>query len=122
MKFNLFIFFILFSHFLEAGEVSSLLFNGNCLTCHRETKTESAPSVVEFKKRYINAFSNREDFINYMSEWVQHPKEETSLMHDAIKKHGLMPDLGFDIETLKEISAYIYDTDFNSRGGRYWSK
>jgi hypothetical protein len=43
-------------------------------------------------------------------------------MHDAIKKHGLMPDLGFDKETLRDISAYIYETDFTKRGGRYWSK
>lgn len=122
MKFNLFIFFILFYHLLEANEVSSLLFNGNCLTCHKETKTESAPSVVEFKKRYMNAFSKKEDFVSYMSEWVEHPKEDTSLMRDAIKKHGLMPDLGFDKETLREISVYIYETDFTKRGGRYWSK
>lgn len=122
MRFNLSIFFMLFYHLLEANDVSSLLFNGNCITCHKETKTESAPSVVEFKKRYMNAFKDREDFINYMSEWVQQPKEETSLMRDAIKKHGLMPDLGFDIETLRDISAYIYDTNFTTRGGRYWNK
>lgn len=122
MKFSLSILFILSFYSLEADDISSLLFNGNCLTCHKETKTVSAPSVVEFKKRYISAFKNKEDFVNYMSEWVRNPNKETSLMHDAIKKHGLMPDLGFDEETLRDISAYIYETDFTKRGGRYWSK
>lgn len=121
MKLNLLILISLF-YSLQADELGSLLFNGNCLTCHKETQTISAPSVVEFKNRYVNAFKNKEDFVNYMSEWVEHPNKETSLMHDAIKKHGLMPDLGFDKETLRDIAAYIYETDFTKRGGRYWSK
>ena len=64
------------------------------------------------KKSYITAFPKREDFVNYMSEWVIHPKEETSIMLEAIEKYELMPELGFDIDTLKIISEYIYDTDF----------
>ena len=107
---------------LKADNNSSLLFNGNCITCHKETKTISAPSVVEFKKRYMSAFGKKEEFVDYMSTWIQDPKQETSLMQDAIKKHGLMPHLGFDKETSRDISAYVYETDFNKRGGRYWSK
>ena len=107
---------------LHANDMSSLLFNGNCITCHKETKTISAPSVIKFKAVYKDAFSTKEEFVNYMSTWVQNPKKETSLMHDALKKHGLMPHLGFDIETLRDISAYIYETDFTTRGGKYWSK
>jgi len=47
-----------------------------------------------------------------MSKWVKKPNGKTSLMDDAIKKHGLMPELAFDLSTLKEITEYIYDTDF----------
>ena len=112
----------IFTNFLHADAISSLLFNGNCITCHKETKTISAPSVVEFKTAYKNAFEKKEDFINYMSIWVLNPKKETSLMQSSIKKHGLMPNLGFDLATLKDISAYIYETDFKLRGGRYWQK
>jgi hypothetical protein len=36
-------------------------------------------------------------------------------MLDAIEKHELMPELGFDIETLKTISEYIYETDFTQK-------
>lgn len=101
---------------LDAKEMGELYFSGNCVTCHHPTKTISAPSVVEFKKRYINAFSDKKEFVNYMSKWVLKPTEKGSLMHDAIQKHGLMPELGFDEETLREIASYIYDTDFTKKG------
>ncbi|MGB5963959.1 MAG: cytochrome C, partial [Sulfurimonadaceae bacterium] len=57
----------------------------------------------------------KEDFVKYMSTWVQHPNEETSIMRDAIEKHELMPELAFDLETLKTIAAYIYETDFTKK-------
>ena len=107
---------------LSANDMSLLPFNGNCITCHKETTTESAPSVIDFKKAYKNAFANKDDFIEYMATWVENPNQKASLMHDAIKKHGLMPHLGFDKDMLIDISSYIYDTDFEKRGGRYWKK
>ena len=33
-----------------------------------------------------------------------------------------MPHLCYDEDIIKDITAYIYDTDFTTRGGRYWSK
>ena len=117
-----FFFLILLALNLIANDMSSLLFNGNCITCHKETQTISAPSVVKFKKAYKDAFENKEDFIEYMSTWVANPNKETSLMHASIKKHGLMPHLGFDKEMIRDIASYIYDTDFKKRGGRYWTK
>jgi len=97
---------------LQADNFKSLLFSGNCVTCHLENKSLSAPSIMEIQKRYKSAFPNKKEFVNYMSRWVQYPKKETSLMDDAIKKYKLMPELGFDLSTLEEISEYIYDTDF----------
>lgn len=47
-----------------------------------------------------------------MSKWVQYPKKETSIMKDAIIKYELMPELGFDLDTLEQISEYIYESDF----------
>jgi len=122
MHLKYFILFLILIPNLQADDNSSLLFNGNCITCLKETKSTSAPSVVEFKQRYKSAFTKKNNFVYYMSKWVVSPNKETSLMQDAIKKYGLMPHLGYDIQTLKNISAYIYETDFTSRGGRYWSK
>lgn len=98
--------------YLHASSAGELYFSGNCVTCHHPTKTISAPSVAEFKKRYKSAFADKKEFVNYMSKWVLKPTEKGSLMQDAIQKHGLMPELGFDEETLREIAAYLYDTDF----------
>lgn len=112
---RLFVVMFLLMANLFAGKYSSLLFHGNCITCHFETKTVSAPSVIEFKKNYLRAFPKKEDFVKYMSAWVIKPNEETSIMLDAIKKHGLMPELGYDMDTLKEIAEYIYETDFTKK-------
>jgi len=103
---------LLLSFNLQATNYDALLFHGNCTTCHFETEAVSAPSVVEFRARYISAFPNKKEFVDYMAKWVHQPHEETSLMHDAIEKYGLMPELAFDLETLKSISNYIYETDF----------
>jgi hypothetical protein len=98
---------------LWASDFGSMLFHGNCVTCHFETKAVSAPSMVQIREKYMTAFSKKEDFVKYMSTWVKDPKEETSIMLDAIKKYELMPYLHFDLESLEEISAYIYETDFS---------
>ncbi len=108
--------------FVYADNMSSLLYSGNCITCHKDTKEESAPSMQEVRKRYKDAFSNKEDFVSYMSKWVANPDEKSSLMVDSIEKHGLMPELGFDEDMLRDITGYIYDTDFKTNGGRYWNK
>ena len=107
--------FLLLTLQLQATNYDALLFHGNCTTCHFENETVSAPSVVAFRARYLSAFAEKKDFVDYMATWVEHPREETSLMHDAIDKHGLMPELAFDIETLRSIASYIYDTDFSKK-------
>ncbi|MBC8238141.1 MAG: cytochrome C [Helicobacteraceae bacterium] len=107
--------FLAFTSLLTAGDNRSLLFHGNCVTCHHEQMSISAPSTNEIKKHYLQAFPQREDFVSFMSEWVLEPKEETSIMLDAIAKYELMPLLGFDKETLKDIAGYIYDTEFSKK-------
>ena len=47
-----------------------------------------------------------------MSKWITKPNKETSIMLQSVNKHELMPELGYDESVLREISAYIYDTDF----------
>ena len=97
---------------LNAGNIGSLLFHGNCITCHFETKDDSAPSIMSVRENYLRAFPKKENFTDYMSKWVLEPNAEGSLMLDAIKKYELMPMLGYEESTLKIIAEYIYDTDF----------
>jgi cytochrome c551/c552 len=98
--------------FLFADDMGGLLFHGNCITCHYETEEKSAPSMMEVRQRYLQAFPEKKDFVKYLSEWVHKPSEEHSIMLDAIKKHGLMPQLAYEKDVLREIAGYIYETDF----------
>jgi hypothetical protein len=106
--------FLFFISSLNASD-AALLFHGNCVTCHNETKSISAPSIIEVRKHYLMAFPKKKDFVNYMSKWVLNPNAQTSIMLHAIKKYELMPQLAFQEDVLKEISAYIYETDFEKK-------
>ncbi|MCD6191511.1 MAG: cytochrome C [Sulfurimonas sp.] len=68
--------------------------------------------MLSVRENYLRAFPKRKDFIEYMSQWVIEPNAETSIMLDAIKKYKLMPLLGYEVTTIEDIAAYIYDTDF----------
>ena len=108
----LFTFFLSITH-LSAADMRALLFQGNCVTCHVKDRAHSAPSMMEVKNTYKSAFTTKEEFVNYMSQWIKKPNADTSLMSEAIQKYELMPELGYDLETLQDISSYIYDTDFS---------
>ena len=95
-----------------ADDIGGLLFHGNCVTCHYELEEKSAPSMMEVRKRYLQAFPDKKEFVKYLSEWVHHPSKERSIMQDAIEKHDLMPQLAYEKEVLEDIAAYIYETDF----------
>jgi hypothetical protein len=95
--------------------MGSLLFNGNCTTCHFERKDLSAPAMIRVKEHYLKAFPEKKEFVKYLSQWVVDPNEESSIMQGAIKKYGIMPHLGYEKEVVEEIAAYIYDTNFKKK-------
>lgn len=74
---------------------------------------------MEIREKYLSAFADKEDFVDYMSTWVKEPKQETSLMLDAIAKYEIMPNLSYELDSLRDISAYIYDTDFIKTDSRH---
>ena len=101
---------------LYATNYDALLFQGNCTTCHFDNRALSAPSMQEIKKHYISAFPQKNDFVDYMSKWVKVPDEKSTLMHESVEKYGLMPELAYDLDALKSIAGYIYETDFTKEG------
>ena len=96
---------------LYADSYGKLLLYGNCITCHHETKSISAPSLQIIKQRYKDAFPQKQKFVDYMSQWVLNPNSQTSIMNDMIDKYDLMPQLGYDKDTLEKISNYIYEME-----------
>ena len=100
---------------IYADENGALLFGGNCATCHLQSRTLSAPSIFEIQTRYKSIFADKEAFVLWMSTWIAKPDAITSLMPEAVKKHGLMPELGYDTQALQDISAYIYENNFSKK-------
>jgi len=111
-----FLLIIIFTlNLFASSNLGKLYFSGNCVTCHFETEKKSAPSMTEIRENYLRAFPKKEDFVNYMATWVLKPNATTSIMQDSIDEFELMPELGYDEYTLKEIAKYIYETDFNKQ-------
>lgn len=106
---NMIILFFCFNSYLMADNYGRLLLYGNCITCHHETKNISAPSLQIIQQRYKEAFIDKKAFVEYMSTWVLNPDKKTSIMYDMIEKYELMPQLGYDKDTLEKISHYIYE-------------
>lgn len=104
---------ILFGKLCADSSYGALLLQGNCTTCHFETQEVSAPSLKSIKQIYIKKYKDKNSFVLAMSQWVMVPNIKNALMQDMIKKFGLMPELGYDEESLKQISEYIYKNDFN---------
>ncbi len=93
-----------------ADSYGRLLLYGNCITCHHETKNISAPSLKMIKQRYHEAFGEKKEFVNYMVNWVYKPFHEGSIMQDMIEKYEIMPELGYDKDTLEKIATYLYES------------
>ena len=104
---------LLFFTNVLAIDYGETFFQGNCVTCHYVNEKKSAPSINEIRENYLRAFPKEEDFVNYMSTWVLKPNKQMSIMQHSIDEFELMPELGYDEYTLKEIAKYIYKTDFN---------
>jgi len=88
-----------------------LLFFGNCIACHGEFGKKSAPHLSEVKGYYLLAYPKKEDFVNHLASWVFRPNRKKSLLPKAIDRYKLMPYLSIDIDTLKKIATYIYESD-----------
>ena len=97
---------------LYSFDIGETLWQGNCITCHHPTKSISAPSAKEIKQRYLTVFPQKEDFVAFMAQWVHNPQSKTSIMDDAIKKYGLMPQMAFPLDTTTDIAKYLYKTEF----------
>lgn len=86
-----------------------------CLSCHNESLNPAkAPPMFGVHNRYKRQHGTEESFVNALVDFVSHPTEEKALMKRAVKKLGLMPALPLGEETLGNIAAYIYETDFDA--------
>jgi len=92
---------------MYAISLGETLFNGNCVTCHKIDIPNSAPTIGEIQTRYKKSLPTQEAFVAFIAKWVQKPDAKTALMPEAISQYGLMPELGFDNESLREIGLFL---------------
>lgn len=88
--------------------------NENCFSCHSANpniENKVAPTAAELKMAYAENYKNEAAFAQAMVEFMQMPSAEKSKMPDAIQKFGLMPKMDFSEATIKNIAAYLYQTE-----------
>lgn len=90
------------------------LLASSCYTCHSPTaKPEDllAPPMIAVKKFYKKSYSDKDEFINAIMEFVHEPTAEKALMHTAVQRFGMMEAMGFEEEELRKIATYIYEEE-----------
>jgi len=88
-----------------------------CYVCHNPNVTRHdqmiAPPMMMVKRHYQPNFTNKEDFINAIVNWVHHPSAEKALMPGAVRKFKIMPPLAYPKEDLEAIAAYMFDHELD---------
>lgn len=102
--------FFAMSIYMYAISLGQTLFEGNCVTCHQIDTEKSAPTIQKVVQVYKMRFSKKEDFVKNMAIWLIKPDTLTTLMPKKIQKYRLMPELGYDKDTLQIIAEYLYET------------
>ncbi len=86
------------------------LFNNLCLSCHVTSgKPTIAPPIFAVINHVKYTYPEKPDFVNYVVEWVENPRQEKALMPGAIKKFGSMPKLPYKTDDVRLIAEYLYD-------------
>jgi hypothetical protein len=100
---------------IEFDSTGYLLLQEKCMSCHSSTVTNHddrlAPPMFAIKKRYLKTYTNRDDFIEGITTWATNPKEDKAMMHGAVNKFKVMPNMNFAKEDLVNIAGFIYDNE-----------
>jgi cytochrome c553 len=85
-----------------------------CYICHNPKASEAtmiAPPMVAVKRHYIDDQTSKEAFTKAMITWLSDPQPEKSRMRGALRRFGVMPYQPYSEESIRDIAAYLYDTD-----------
>ncbi len=100
-----------------ASDDGKSLYHSLCESCHvPEGQPTLAPPLFGMKNHIMGRYPAREDFINYVVNWVKKPDATRSLMPGAVKRFGVMPAFPYVEDQLRAVAAFIYDSDLTMPG------
>jgi len=96
-----------------------VLMDKYCFACHHPgmgqgPASRTGPPMFRVREHYFKEGMAREEFVEPIIAYVQHPSQDKSKMPGAIRNFGLMPPLSIDQKDLSLIVNYIFDHDLTS--------
>lgn len=98
----------------ESGEVLAKKY---CVNCHHPSagiNARMAPPLIQVRDVYMDVYPDADDFVQAISEFVNHPTREKVLMPEAVNKYGLMPRLSYSREKLDAIASYLFEAELSA--------
>jgi len=95
------------------------LLKQRCFICHMEKPDPSkksqmiAPPMVRVQQHYKPAYPSKEAFVKAVTDYVNNPDKNHTLMPGAVKRFNVMPKIVYDSNELRLIAETLYDYDFN---------
>lgn len=95
----------------ESAETGQTLYNRHCSSCHSMTPPpETAPPIVGLAHFYHNAFEKREDGVQHIMDFIEHPEpSQSKLRAPAITRFGLMPPIKLTTQERRTVSEWMWD-------------
>ncbi len=98
------------------------LYKNNCASCHGLTggmnmSQRVAPPIAAVRLHYIGVHPDKNSFVTAVTDWVEKPDENKSLMRGAIRHFNLMPPVSVTKEDAYKIANYIYAGNLEKPAG-----
>lgn len=85
-----------------------------CYSCHHPTARPDArlaPPMEIAKRNYLASNADREGFVDAVTAFVLSPSPGQAKLHSDVENFGLMDPLGYSEQQIREVAAFIYDTE-----------
>jgi mono/diheme cytochrome c family protein len=109
----------LFSRCGEGGNESKddhasaeLMMAQMCISCHNPTSGKDqriGPPFIAVRDAYLAVHPDKEGFVDAIAKFSAYPSKDHALMPAEVERFGLMPPMGYSMEKVRAIAAYLYE-------------